>query len=166
MQLLGQFGFNPLLFLAQVVNFLILVYLFKRFLYKPVLEMIRKREQRIQEGLRNAEEASAALEESREEREKVLRETRAEAERIISEAKRAAQKAKLDTLARSREEAERIIRDARDQAALEMEDLKKSIGRMAIDLSRGMLSRALQTLFTEEEKERILARSLEHLERN
>jgi F-type H+-transporting ATPase subunit b len=166
MQLLGQFGFNPLLFLAQVVNFLILVYLFKRFLYKPILGMIRKREQRIQDGLRNAEEASAALEESREERERMLKETRVEAEKILAEAKRAVETAKLDALARSREEAERIIREARDQAALEMENIKKSIGWMAIDVSRGMLSRALQTLFTEEEKERILARSLEHLERN
>ena len=41
-------------FLLEVINFLILVWLLKRFLYQPVLEVIGKRRQKIQAELLQA----------------------------------------------------------------------------------------------------------------
>lgn len=48
---------------AQAVNFLILMWLLKRFLYKPVLKAIDAREQRIAETVKTAEEQKRAAEE-------------------------------------------------------------------------------------------------------
>lgn len=45
---------------AQVINFLVLVWLLKRFLYKPLLKAIGEREKRIADQLRDAEEKEAA----------------------------------------------------------------------------------------------------------
>jgi F-type H+-transporting ATPase subunit b len=50
---------------AQIVNFLILVWLLKRFLYQPVLNAMSQREARIASSLREAAEREAAAEESR-----------------------------------------------------------------------------------------------------
>ena len=55
------FGIQPLLLAAQIVNFLILAYILKRFLYKPVLEVLKKREKKIKDGLQAAEEGQAFL---------------------------------------------------------------------------------------------------------
>ncbi|HLV93000.1 MAG TPA: hypothetical protein VKX34_07755, partial [Aequorivita sp.] len=52
--------------IAQIVNFLILVWLLKRFLYKPVLKAIDEREQKIALQLK---EAAAKKEEARKDQE-------------------------------------------------------------------------------------------------
>ena len=44
MEILNNFGFQPTLFIAQIVNFLILAYVFKRFLYKPILKTLKDRQ--------------------------------------------------------------------------------------------------------------------------
>jgi F-type H+-transporting ATPase subunit b len=57
MEILKTFGFDPILLGAQIINFLIIFYLLKRFLYKPVLGMLKTREDKIKEGIKQAEEA-------------------------------------------------------------------------------------------------------------
>jgi len=91
--------------IAQVLNFLILVWLMKRFLYKPILNAIDEREKRIAAELANAEKAKAeALEASEEfrhkndeldqERAELLRkaaeEARTEGQRLLEAARRSA----------------------------------------------------------------------------
>ncbi len=51
---------------AQVINFLILVWLLKRFLYRPILDAIDARERRIADALAEAEAKEAAAQEARE----------------------------------------------------------------------------------------------------
>jgi F-type H+-transporting ATPase subunit b len=49
------FGWNPWLFLSQVLSFSIVALLLKRFAYKPILAVLEDRRHRIEEGLLNAE---------------------------------------------------------------------------------------------------------------
>jgi F-type H+-transporting ATPase subunit b len=80
----------------QIINFLILVYLLKRFLYGPILRAIDRREKKIaahfeaaqekeQEAARKNEEVDAAKRELDERRESILAEAKAEAERTRDE---------------------------------------------------------------------------------
>ena len=72
MEILKNLGFDPVMLAAQIVNFLIILYLLKRFLYKPILEMLKKREDSIKEGLKQAEEARITLEKTLQEEKKIL----------------------------------------------------------------------------------------------
>ncbi|MBU2632677.1 F0F1 ATP synthase subunit B, partial [Patescibacteria group bacterium] len=49
MEIVKQFGLDPVLLVAQIVNFLILLFILKKLLYKPVLELLKKREDTIKE---------------------------------------------------------------------------------------------------------------------
>src|SRR5262249_16867757 len=51
--------------IAQVINFLILVWLLKRFLYQPVLRSIDEREKKIANQLKEAEDREAAAEQAK-----------------------------------------------------------------------------------------------------
>ncbi|MFZ5764509.1 MAG: F0F1 ATP synthase subunit delta [Thermodesulfobacteriota bacterium] len=62
-------------FSAQIVNFLILVWLLKRFLYQPVLRIIRQREEAIAARLAEADNQAAAAAEKKRAYEELLRET-------------------------------------------------------------------------------------------
>jgi F-type H+-transporting ATPase subunit b len=58
MSALANFGVEWPFFIAQLVNFAILFFLLKRFLYKPILDMLEKRRVEIEEGLYHAKQMS------------------------------------------------------------------------------------------------------------
>ena len=72
MDFLKNLGFDPVMLGAQILNFLIIFFLLKRFLYKPVLDMIKKREDVIKEGLKQSEEAKLNLEKTLLEEKRIL----------------------------------------------------------------------------------------------
>ena len=49
-------GFDLVTFIAQIVNLFVLVWLLKRFLYRPILEVIEKRQQEIRDKVQSAED--------------------------------------------------------------------------------------------------------------
>jgi F-type H+-transporting ATPase subunit b len=91
---------------AQIVNFLVLVWLMKRFLYKPILGAIDAREERIARELADGERMQADAAREREEfkhQKKALEETRAE---FLEAARNEAGEERQKLLGQAREEAE------------------------------------------------------------
>lgn len=86
MEILNQFGINPLLLVAQVVNFVVLLFILKRFLYKPILKVLEERKKRIEQSLKNAEEIEKRLIEIAEREAESIRRSAKEGEKIIKEA--------------------------------------------------------------------------------
>jgi F0F1-type ATP synthase, subunit b len=60
------FGWNPWLFLSQVISFLIVALLLRRFAYKPILAVLEERRRKIEEGQLNAEKIKKEARRSRE----------------------------------------------------------------------------------------------------
>ena len=68
----------PLL-ISQLINFILLIVLMRMFLYKPVLNMLNARKERIAQSMKDAERVSAAAREAEAEKGKVLDQARREA---------------------------------------------------------------------------------------
>lgn len=166
MEILQNFGFKPELFIAQIVNFLILAYLFKRFLYKPILTVLRERQEIIKKGLSDSEKASILKSETESQRTDILRKTRIEADKIISETKQLADTLKKKNREEVKKETEKMISDAKQQALLEMQKMERQIKTMSIELSSNMLRKITKELFTEDERKVIVKRSMEKLGKN
>ena len=58
-----QLGIDWKLLLSQVVNFALLLIILRFFVYKPILNMLKKRQEKIEEGLAKSEEADVRLKE-------------------------------------------------------------------------------------------------------
>src|SRR5271166_229437 len=92
---------------AQALNFLILVWLLKRFLYKPILRAIDAREKRIAAELADADAKKAEAQKERDEfhqqraalLSKATEEAKAEGQRLLEDARKAA-----DALSAKRQE--------------------------------------------------------------
>src|SRR4030067_222054 len=63
MEVLEDFGVEPILLLAQVVNFVILLYILKRFLYKPILKVLEERKKRIETSVKQSEDIQKRFDE-------------------------------------------------------------------------------------------------------
>src|SRR3989344_479201 len=90
MDILNQFGAQPILLAAQVVNFFILLFILKKLLYGPILKVLEARRKKIEESLKNAEEIEKKLQETDEQSEKIIANTLQQSQKILDETKEAA----------------------------------------------------------------------------
>src|SRR5205807_3898725 len=84
------FGWDPKLFFSQVISFIIVAYLLKRFAYKPILAVLEQRRQQIAQAQLNAEKIKQQLAESEQRHAEILAKANDEAQKMIEEARTSA----------------------------------------------------------------------------
>ena len=136
----------PLL-ISQLINFIILIILMRMFLYKPVLNMLNARKERIAQSMKDAERVNAAAREAEAEKAKVLEAARREAQEIRAGATRDTEKIAQDIRSRAEQEATDIRMkaqaDAKSQADQMLADANKQIADIAIAATEKLLGREL-----------------------
>jgi F-type H+-transporting ATPase subunit b len=123
----------------QIVNFLILLYLLNRFLFKPVLARLDERGAKISQGLEDAEAAARDRELARAEREAALSEARKEAAEMIARSTKIAEDSRNEILGAARTEAEKVTQRAREEITAEKE---KAMGELRTHVAELALSAA------------------------
>src|ERR1044072_8087888 len=85
--LFGALGIDWQMFVFQIVAFLILVWLMKRFVYPPLMKAVDKRQEQIEESVKVASQAEKKAEDLQAEMTKLLRQARTEASDVVATAK-------------------------------------------------------------------------------
>jgi F-type H+-transporting ATPase subunit b len=146
-EITNQLGLSWGLFLAQVVNFLIVMFILRALLYRPVLNMMEQRKARIAESMKDAERASAAAQEAEQEKAAILDEARREAQEVRAQATRDAERIAQDIRSRAEQEAQEIRMkaqaDAEEQRSNALTDVNKQIADLAILATERILGREL-----------------------
>jgi len=119
----------------QIVNFLLLLYLLNRFLFKRVLRLLDERQTRISQGLEDAETAARDRELARAEREAALAEARREAEAMVQRAAKTAEATGAEILAEAKASAEQITARAREEISAEKDRALAEIRGEVADLA-------------------------------
>jgi F-type H+-transporting ATPase subunit b len=121
----------------QIVNFLILLFLLNRFLFKPVLRRIDERNNQLSKGLEDAAAAARDRELARAEREEALAEARKESEALVARAAKTAEATSAEILATARASAEQLTAKAREEIAAEKEralaEIRGEVADLALD---------------------------------
>ena len=136
-QILGNLGFDWRIALANLVNFLIILLILKKFAFKPIAQALKKREDKIKQGVEDAQKSSAELQMAKQSYEKSLLAARSEANRIIASAQRETDRMQASCKWQSEEEAKRIIERTdkiiQNEKQKMMQDLKKEVVILVID---------------------------------
>lgn len=128
MEILNQFGVQPVLLAAQIVNFLILLFILKKLLYKPILKVLEDRKKRIEDSLKNAEEIERRLAETEKQAEKIMAKALAEGQKILDQTNQAAAQ----------------IREQANQEAAEIIKRATADGEKLVELQQDMLMRKVR----------------------
>jgi F-type H+-transporting ATPase subunit b len=118
---------------AQVVNFLILVWLLKRFLYKPILHAIDERERRIAKELADADTKKTEAEKERDKFQKRNDEFDEQREELLSKAKGEARAESQRLLEESRLAADALRAKQEDALKREQQSLNDEITRRTLE---------------------------------
>ena len=143
------FGWNPWLFLSQVISFVIVALLLRRFAYKPLLAVLEERRRKIEEGQINAEKIKKELAEAEKRYQEIVAKANADAQRMIDEARESAAHLSERKQQEAIVAAEQIIAKAHEAAAREhertMESLKRELGRLVVDTTAKVTGKVLTT---------------------
>ncbi|MHB0874946.1 MAG: F0F1 ATP synthase subunit B [Anaerolineae bacterium] len=130
--------------LWQAVSFGILVFLLSKFLYKPTLNTIDERAERVRRGMEDADKAHRRADESQQEYDRVLLEARRKGQETIAEAARAGEQTRQEITDQARLEASRIVQEAKGQIEAEQRQALASVRGQIVDLSIEATRRVLQ----------------------
>jgi|SRR5438874_1976145 len=157
------FGWNPWLFFSQVISFVIVALVLRRFAYKPILNVLEERRRRIEEGQLNAEKIKRQLDEAKERYSEILAKANAEAQKMIDEARESSAHLAERKQQEAITAAEQIIAKAREASAIEhertMDSLKQELGRLVVDTTAKVTGKVL----TAEDQQRLQEEALSQL---
>ncbi len=161
--LITQFGLDWKLLLAQVVNFLILLYILKRFAYKPILKVLRERRENIAAGLKASEESVKRLEDAEEIKKQVVLQAEQKAVGIVSQAEVIAKDEAQAIITSAHRKEEQII--ASSQKRLDEERLKlgEELEQNAEQLVKVSLGKVLGKMPTGERDQALIQEALREL---
>jgi len=156
--LIKAFDVNWVSLFFQVFNFLLLLYILNRFLFRPLLARMDERSSKIEKGLEDAEAAARDRELARAEREAAVSEARKEAAEMIARANKIAEDTRNEILADARAEAEKVTTRAREEITAEKEramaELRSTVADLALEaagkLIRSEMDGATQRRLVEE----------------
>ena len=133
----------------MVLSFAILLFILKKFAWKPVLKMIKEREDSIAKQLDAAKAAKEQMEQLNAENEKIMKQARAEREEMLREAKATKDKIVAEAQDAAKIEADKIISAARAEIQAEkdaaMAELSEKVGQLSIEIAEKILRRELST---------------------
>jgi len=146
-ELLSKLGIDYKLLIAQIVNFLVLLFVLYKFAYGPIVAMLEKRQKKIEQGLADAEAAKKNLEKSEEKQKEILKKARTETKEIVAKAHIQAEKSKSEMAAEAKAQAEKIIADAKVQIEREkrkmLGEIKSEIGGLVVAAAEKIIDEKL-----------------------
>lgn len=155
-ELFSNLGIDPKLLFAQAVNFLLVLWLLNRFVFRKLLSLLEERKKKIEQGLELRDRAEKEVAQLGNARHRALQEVKKEAELVLSQTRDLARQKERELLKAAKEQQDAILLKAREQGEKDKEDLlrdaQQEIRMRALFLAEQALGRTL----TPKDEERIV----------
>ena len=149
--------FSVGLFFWQTLLFLLLLFLLRKYAWKPILTSVKNREEAIKEGLESAKKAKEQMRQLKEDNKALLAEARAERDEIIKSAREAKEKMIRDAKEQAKAEGIKMIESAKEAIKAErtaaVNELKGQVADLAIQIAEKVIKNELSA--NEKQKELI-----------
>ncbi len=140
-KLLDQFSVG--LFFWQIILFLALLFLLRKYAWKPILTSVINREESIKEGLESAELAKKQMRQLKEDNKSLLAEARMERDLIVKEAREAKDNIISEAKDKAKEEGAKMIEAAKSAIQAErnaaVNQLKSQVAELSIQIAEKII---------------------------
>ncbi|MBA4135227.1 MAG: synthase subunit [Bacteroidota bacterium] len=140
-ELFGQFSIG--LFIMQTILFVGLIFLLKKFAWKPILDAVNEREEGIKNALLSAENAKKEMQNLKSDNEKLLADARLERDAMIKEAREIKEKMVNDAKTEAQVAGQKMIEQAKASIESEknaaMAELKAQVSTLSLDIAEKLL---------------------------
>jgi F-type H+-transporting ATPase subunit b len=135
------------LLIWMMITFLIVLILLRKFAWKPILKMIKDREDSIDGALKSAENAKLEMQNLKSDNEKILAQARNERDQMMKEARDMKDQIVGEAKGKAKEEADKILASAREAINNEkmaaITELKNQVALLSVEIAEKILKREL-----------------------
>ena len=146
-ELISQFSSG--LFFIHSAIFLVLIFVLKKFAWKPILDAVNEREVSIQDALNQAQLARKEMESLQAENLHIIREAKIERDSILKEAREIKDQIITEAKTSAQDEGSKMIEQARLSIQAEkiaaMADIKKQMGDLSVNIAEAILREKLNS---------------------
>lgn len=129
------------------VSFLVLLFLLKKFAWKPILSAVNEREEGIRNSLKEADKARQEMHDLKSDNEKILKEARAERDTMVKEARELKDsiitEAKEEAKAQAQKEMNKVKTAIQNEKAKAITDIKNQMGELSISIAEKIVKNEL-----------------------
>jgi F-type H+-transporting ATPase subunit b len=158
-------GINPVILLAQIVNFAILFFILKKFIFDKVIELVkdqRKKEKQTKIRVEKIEEKYQNIEK---EKQKIIAKTEIQAEAIITDAKKKAEVQKQEITKLAKLEADKIRKDSLLEMNQKQEEMKKEVQNYASNLAVSLASKLISQYLNQDQQRQLIQKSIARIKK-
>ena len=150
-KLINDFSFG--LFFWQTLLFILLLFLLKKFAWKPILDALNSREEGIKNALDEADRARQEMLDLKSNNEKILKEARAERDNLLKDARAIKEKMISDAKEEAKSQSNKLIEQAK--ATIENEKLAAitELRNKVAELSIGIAEKIMKEELSNKEKQ-------------
>lgn len=146
---LALFGLNVKLFIAQLVNFGIVLFVLWKWVFRPVAKGLSERTAKIEKSLQDAKQVQEDKINFEGWKSEEIAKVRTEASEIINKAKDEANLVKNDITEKAKQEKEKILAQAKSQLTTEKEraiaEIKQEVATLVVAASEKILKAKLDS---------------------
>ncbi len=160
-----KLGINPILLLAQIVNFAIILFLMKKYLYAPILKLLDERKKKVEETDKAFLEAKSKTEEVALEKTETLKQAKDEAATIISQAKVQTQKEKEVVMEKAQAEIVSTREKLQKDMEVEKQEMTKGLKAQVAELVVLVAEKVVRESLDDKLQQKMIADSISDLEK-
>lgn len=156
-------GIDIKLLIAQLVNFAIFFFVFKKFIATPFMTYLKNEKKKDEEKdvmMKKLQEGETVLESKEKE---LLKKAKTEQDAIIAKAKDDAEKVKADIIAQAHKDAENVISKAKEQIEAERQAMQKDLKEQVITVSNLMVNQGLKDYLSDDARRQVTQNIIKHL---
>lgn len=162
---MDKLGVQPVLLLAQMVNFTIIVFVLNKLLYKPVTAFLDKRKKEIAQGLELTAKMKEEEEKTEKTRKKILDAAKADAMAIIGKAKKDAKNEAREILEQAQEESRKLTEKKRTEIDDEYRQMAAKLESQVVDLATSIVERLLPGMLTAQMHRTLIEKQLREIKK-
>ena len=155
---------DPGLFIWTIITFLVLLALLAKFAWRPLLQALEVRQERIRKALEDADRARQELERFQQESAKMMQQARIEAESIVTGTRADAERLREELKQKAKDEADNILRNAQQQIQLQTRQAIQEIRHEVADIAVLLASKLLERNRAKEDNARLIDETLKQIE--
>ncbi|RST77076.1 ATP synthase F0 subunit B [Siminovitchia acidinfaciens] len=145
----------------QLLMFIILMSLLKKFAWGPLMGVMKQREEHISGEIEAAENSRSEASKLLEEQKSLLKEARLEAQNMIENSKKHGENQRQEIIDTARQEAERLKESARAEIAQEKENAVAALREQVASLSVMIASKVIEKELSAEDQEKLINEYIE-----
>lgn len=160
-EVLDNIGFDWQVAVANLVNFLIIFWILKKWVFGPVGDVLNKRQETIKQGLSRAKDAEEQFAQAQTDAESAIKQAKAEANTLVAKAQATADGIVNTAAEKAETKAQSILDEAHRKIEKERKDMEQDLSAKTASLVAFGVQKILEEDFSTEQNERVTERAID-----